>query len=190
MADELAQLRRRRDRRDPRSLAISATSTTVRRESDMGVLDGQVAIVTGAGQGVGRGIALAIAAEGAEVALLGRTVSKCVAVAAEIADRGGRAVAIECDVEHRDQIEASVQQVDRRVRSARSARQQRPHQGVQLDQEADRRRHGDDVAVGPVGHVPVHAGLLPVPPREHRAASSTSARVRGSSPTARCRGMR
>lgn len=77
----------------------------------MGVLDGQVAIVTGAGQGVGRGIALALAAEGARVALLGRTVSKCDAVAAEIAERKGTALAIECDVERRDHIEASVDQV-------------------------------------------------------------------------------
>lgn len=77
----------------------------------MGALDGQVAIVTGAGQGVGRGIALAVAAEGARVALLGRTLSKCEAVAAEIGERGGSGIAIGCDVEHRDQIESSVEQV-------------------------------------------------------------------------------
>jgi NAD(P)-dependent dehydrogenase (short-subunit alcohol dehydrogenase family) len=79
----------------------------------MGVLDGQVAIVTGAGQGVGRGVALAIAAEGAKVAVLGRTVSKCEAVATEISDRGDQAMAVECDVEHRDQIESSVEHVVR-----------------------------------------------------------------------------
>jgi NAD(P)-dependent dehydrogenase (short-subunit alcohol dehydrogenase family) len=79
----------------------------------MGVLDGQIAIVTGAGQGVGRGVALAIAREGAKVAVLGRTMSKCEAVTAEIAGRGGEAMAIECDVEHRDQIEASVDRVVR-----------------------------------------------------------------------------
>jgi NAD(P)-dependent dehydrogenase (short-subunit alcohol dehydrogenase family) len=76
----------------------------------MGVLMDKVAIVTGAGQGVGRGVALALAAEGARVVVLGRTRSKCDAVVAEIAARGGEAIAIECDVEQRDQIEASVQQ--------------------------------------------------------------------------------
>lgn len=77
----------------------------------MGVLDGQVAIVTGGGQGVGRGVALAVATEGATVAVLGRTRAKCESVVAEIADRGGRAAALECDVEHREQIEAAVADV-------------------------------------------------------------------------------
>jgi NAD(P)-dependent dehydrogenase (short-subunit alcohol dehydrogenase family) len=76
----------------------------------MDVLVDKVAIVTGAGQGVGRGVALALAAEGARVVVLGRTGSKCDAVVAEIQARGGQAIAIECDVEQRDQIEASVQQ--------------------------------------------------------------------------------
>jgi NAD(P)-dependent dehydrogenase (short-subunit alcohol dehydrogenase family) len=73
-----------------------------------GVLDGKVAIVTGAGQGVGRGIALALAKEGAPVALLGRTLSKCESVASEIADVGGVAIALRCDIEHRDQIDAAL----------------------------------------------------------------------------------
>jgi NAD(P)-dependent dehydrogenase (short-subunit alcohol dehydrogenase family) len=80
----------------------------------VGVLADQVAIVTGAGQGVGRGIALAVAAEGAKVVVLGRTISKCEAVVAEIEERSGDAVAEQCDIEHRDQVEVSVQRtVDR-----------------------------------------------------------------------------
>ena len=71
----------------------------------------QVAIVTGAGQGVGRGIALALAKDGARVALLGRTVSKCETVAAEIAAAAARRLPLACDVEHRDQIDASVARV-------------------------------------------------------------------------------
>jgi NAD(P)-dependent dehydrogenase (short-subunit alcohol dehydrogenase family) len=73
-----------------------------------GRLDGRVALVTGAGQGIGRGAALALAKEGAAVALAGRTLSKCESVAAEIADLGGRALPIACDVGVRAQVEAAV----------------------------------------------------------------------------------
>jgi NAD(P)-dependent dehydrogenase (short-subunit alcohol dehydrogenase family) len=77
----------------------------------MGVLEGQVAIVTGGGQGVGRGVALAVAAEGAKVAVVGRTLAKCEAVVAEIGEGDGEAIAVGCDVEHRDQIESAVDRV-------------------------------------------------------------------------------
>jgi len=71
-------------------------------------LAGKVAIVTGAGQGVGRGVALALADAGATVALLGRTPAKCASVAAEIGARGGQALALRCDVEHRDDVDAAL----------------------------------------------------------------------------------
>jgi len=64
----------------------------------MGKLDGKIALVTGAGQGVGRGIALAMAAEGAAVAVLGRTITKIEDTCAVIRARGGRALALPCDV--------------------------------------------------------------------------------------------
>src|SRR3954454_13609969 len=71
-------------------------------------LAGKIVLVTGAGQGVGRGAALALAREGAAVALAGRTLSKCESVAAEIAAFGGTALALACDVTERKQIDATV----------------------------------------------------------------------------------
>ena len=71
-------------------------------------LDGKVAIVTGSGQGVGRGIAMALAAEGARVVLAGRTLGKVEAVAKEIAERGGVALPARCDVTSRADVDALV----------------------------------------------------------------------------------
>jgi NAD(P)-dependent dehydrogenase (short-subunit alcohol dehydrogenase family) len=64
----------------------------------MGVLDGQVAIMTGGGTGIGRSAALMLAAEGALVVVSGRRKAPIEAVAAEIAVVGGRAAARVCDV--------------------------------------------------------------------------------------------
>ena len=61
-------------------------------------LAGKVAIVTGAGQGVGQGIAFALADIGVAVAVSGRTLSKVQATAAEIESRGGKALALACNV--------------------------------------------------------------------------------------------
>ena len=73
-----------------------------------GLLEGKVAIVTGAGQGCGRGVALAFAKEGAAVSVTGRTLSKVENTAGEIAAFGGRALAYPCDVSQRSQVEAMV----------------------------------------------------------------------------------
>jgi meso-butanediol dehydrogenase / (S,S)-butanediol dehydrogenase / diacetyl reductase len=74
----------------------------------VGALDGKTAIVTGAGQGVGRGIALALAGHGANLCLAGRTGSKLVAVAAEVEQRGGKATTVVCDVKRPDDIDRCV----------------------------------------------------------------------------------
>ena len=74
----------------------------------MGTLDGRVALVTGAGQGVGEGIAYALAAEGARVMVTGRTLAKLERTAAEIARRGGTARASSCDVKREAEIRACV----------------------------------------------------------------------------------
>jgi len=72
-------------------------------------LQGTVAVVTGAGQGIGRGTALALAKEGASVAVVGRTGAKVTAVADEITALGGTAIAVTCDIGFRDQVDAMVE---------------------------------------------------------------------------------
>jgi len=78
-----------------------------------GTLDGKRAIVTGGGQGVGRCIALALAAEGAGVALAGRTESTLLAVAAEIEKPGGTALPIVADVTRPDDVQQVVEETTR-----------------------------------------------------------------------------
>lgn len=74
-------------------------------------LTGKIAIVTGAGQGLGREIALVLAAEGAVVALVGRTASKLDAVAAKITDKGGSAWAVPRDLTEEEQVQSMVDEV-------------------------------------------------------------------------------
>ncbi len=61
-------------------------------------LRGKVAVVTGSGDGIGRGCALVLAAAGASVVVSNRTLSKAQDVVKEITGSGGKAVAVECDV--------------------------------------------------------------------------------------------
>jgi NAD(P)-dependent dehydrogenase (short-subunit alcohol dehydrogenase family) len=75
-------------------------------------LEGAVTIVTGAGRGIGRQIALTQAAEGAKVALLARTASEIGAVAEEIGAAGGVARAWPVDVTDLGAIERVVGEVE------------------------------------------------------------------------------
>ncbi len=64
----------------------------------MGQLSGKVALITGGGQGVGQGIAFAMAAAGAAIVVTGRTLEKLNISVSEIKARGGQALALTCDV--------------------------------------------------------------------------------------------
>lgn len=77
----------------------------------MGRLNGKIALVTGAGRGIGRATAKLFAAEGAKVAVLSRTPASVEAVVADIEAAGGAALAVPADAGDADQIKAAVDKV-------------------------------------------------------------------------------
>jgi len=74
-----------------------------------GKLDGQVVAITGASSGIGEATALALAAEGASVALAARRADRIEALAGKITGDGGKALAIETDVTDESQARAFVE---------------------------------------------------------------------------------
>jgi 3-oxoacyl-[acyl-carrier protein] reductase len=74
----------------------------------MNSLTGKTALVTGAGKGIGRAIAVAMAQEGVHVALLARTESQLREVAQEIEALGVKAVVLAADIADRASVEAAV----------------------------------------------------------------------------------
>ena len=85
------------DAREPRATALLSAS-----------LNNAVALVTGAGSGIGRAAALRLAGAGAAVAVIDLRRAAADAVAAEIADRGGRALAVPADVASEADVERSI----------------------------------------------------------------------------------
>ncbi len=74
-------------------------------------LSGQVAVVTGAGQGIGEAIAARLAKAGAEVAVADLRIDAAGKVAASIQSQGGKAFGAQVDVSNRASVEAMFQQV-------------------------------------------------------------------------------
>ena len=87
-------------------------SSDIRQEIDLG---GQVAIVTGAGRGIGRAMALELARAGAAVAVLARSEDQLTETVALIEGEGGRAIALPADVTDQLAVARAVAETERQL---------------------------------------------------------------------------
>ena len=75
------------------------------------LLENKVAVVTGAGRGIGRAIALRLAGEGAAIAACGRTLANVESTAAEVAKTGSKAAAYAVDVSNGAQVAETCEKI-------------------------------------------------------------------------------
>lgn len=97
------------------ALATQAPEAVLALAPDANRLAGRVALITGAGRGAGRAHARLLAARGAAVAIVDIDADVAQATAAEIAESGGRAIAIACDITDRARAERCVAEVAERL---------------------------------------------------------------------------
>lgn len=71
----------------------------------MGILEGRVAIITGASSGIGWGAALKFAEEGASVVVCARRKERLDDLVKQITEKGGKAIAVKCDVSKEEDID-------------------------------------------------------------------------------------
>ncbi len=103
----------------------------------MAGVEGRVALVTGASQGIGRACALVLAEAGAKVALCARNQEKLEQLAREIGDKGGEAAVFKMDVVKEEEIKAG-------VKAAHCALRQDRHPGEQRRGDARSVDHADE----------------------------------------------
>src|SRR5207248_10524772 len=94
-----------------RSTPVGPTTCGSRRRMGRGLLEGRVALITGAGQGLGRAIAREYADEGATVALLERNPETLEATRSELAGRGRTVLAYALDLTDHAAYRAAVEDV-------------------------------------------------------------------------------
>ncbi|HUC11156.1 MAG TPA: SDR family oxidoreductase [Stellaceae bacterium] len=98
-------------------------------------LDGKTALVTGAGRGIGRAVAMALADAGAELVLVSRTAAQLEEVAGEIVRQGGRARAVPLDVTDSVAVREAVAGLDRLDILVNNAGVNRPQPFLDVDEE-------------------------------------------------------
>jgi NAD(P)-dependent dehydrogenase (short-subunit alcohol dehydrogenase family) len=115
------------------------------------MLSGKTVMVTGASQGVGRGLALAAASAGASVVITARNIEAAEGVAGEIRAAAGQAAAFRCDVTDRGEVEAAIaatlQRFERLDALVHNATSRFSGRGAALDKVTDE-DWNDQVAVG------------------------------------------
>lgn len=78
-------------------------------------LEGKVALITGSTKGIGKAIAIRMAEQGAKVVISSRNQDACDAVANEIKAAGNEAVAIACNINYKEQLQALVEKTEQQL---------------------------------------------------------------------------